>query len=76
MEAFMTDTGSAGPILERHLTPQDLALREGIPVQTVYGWRVYGKGPRGMRVGKHLRYRLEDVLAWEESQLEPREATA
>lgn len=72
----MAETDGARSNHERHLTPQDLALRVGVPVQTVYGWRVYGKGPRGMRVGKYVRYRLEDVLAWEESQLEPRRATA
>lgn len=61
---------------ERHLTTQDLAARLGIPVQTVYGWRVYGKGPRGMRAGKYVRYRIEDVRAWEEAQLDPRGTTA
>lgn len=72
----MAETDGARSIQERHLTPQDLAVRVGVPVQTVYGWRVYGKGPRGMRVGKYVRYRLADVLAWEESQLEPRKASA
>lgn len=56
---------------ERHLSPQELAERYGLPVQTLYGWRVKHKGPRAMRIGKHVRYRIEDVLAWEESQLDP-----
>lgn len=55
---------------ERLLSPQDVATRYGVPVQTVYSWRVYRKGPRAMRIGKHLRYRLADVLAWEEAQLD------
>ncbi|WP_377681048.1 helix-turn-helix transcriptional regulator [Micrococcus luteus] len=52
-----------------HLTPQDLAAREGVPVATVYNWRTSGYGPRGFRVGKYLRYRLEDVEAWEAAQI-------
>lgn len=61
---------------ERHLSPQDLADRVGVPLQTIYGWRVYQKGPRAMRIGKYVRYRLEDVLAWEESQLDKVKASA
>ncbi|MFJ5861511.1 helix-turn-helix domain-containing protein [Pseudarthrobacter sp. NPDC092439] len=58
-----------------HLTTQELATRLGVPLSTVYFWRSRpGQGPRAMRVGKFLRYRLEDVLAWEEAQLDPRDA--
>ncbi len=52
-----------------HLKPQELAERFGVPVATVYSWRVKGVGPRGFRVGKFVRYRLEDVEAWENEQL-------
>jgi hypothetical protein len=33
-------------------------------VQTVYSLRAKGIGPRARRVGKYLRYRPEDVIAW------------
>lgn len=56
----------------RLLTAQDLADRLSVPLQSIYGWRVAHKGPRGLRVGKYIRYRLEDVLAWEESQMDPK----
>lgn len=57
----------------RHLSMQELADREGVALQTVRAWRVRGEGPRGMRVGgKFVRYRLQDILEWEEKQLEPR----
>ncbi|QSZ47209.1 helix-turn-helix domain-containing protein [Arthrobacter sp. D5-1] len=56
---------------ERHLTTQELADREGVSLQTVYTWRVHQKGPRAMRIGKYVRYRMADVLAWEEAQLDP-----
>jgi len=30
-------------------------------VKTLYTWRYKRVGPRGHRVGRHLRYRWEDV---------------
>lgn len=41
----------------------------GIPENTLYKWRSEGKGPKGYRVGKYVRYRVEDVEAWENEQL-------
>ena len=49
----------------RHLTPEALAERMGVPLKTVYGWNHKGTGPRYIRVGKHVRYKLADVVAWE-----------
>jgi Helix-turn-helix domain len=49
----------------RHLKAADLAEREGVPVSTVYGWNYSGEGPPYFRVGRHVRYRLEDVEWWE-----------
>ncbi|GAA1774577.1 DNA-binding protein [Kocuria aegyptia] len=60
----------------QHLTMQGLADRYGIALQTVRAWRVTGYGPRGFRVGKFVRYRLADCLAWEEQQLDPQEERA
>lgn len=53
---------------ESHLTVEDLARREGVPVQTIYGWNKTGTGPRYLRIGRHVRYRLADVLKWEDSR--------
>jgi predicted DNA-binding transcriptional regulator AlpA len=52
-----------------HLTVEDLGEREGVPPGTVYRWNYTGTGPRFMKVGKHVRYRIEDVEAWEQSKL-------
>lgn len=51
------------------LTPEDLAKREQVPLSTVYRWNSEGTGPRRIKVGKHVRYRLEDVEAWEAEHL-------
>lgn len=40
----------------------------GVPEKTMYQWRTQSKGPRGIRVGKYLRYRWADVDAWLEQQ--------
>ena len=45
-------------------TPADVADYLQVPVKTLYQWRYQGKGPRAYRVGRHLRYRWEDVEAW------------
>ncbi|MGW0486588.1 helix-turn-helix transcriptional regulator [Streptomyces olivaceus] len=55
---------------DRYLTPLDLADLLGIPVETVYQWRRKQTGPRGFRVGRHLRFDPEDVRVWVESQME------
>ncbi|MEU1915027.1 helix-turn-helix domain-containing protein [Streptomyces massasporeus] len=54
----------------RYLTPVDLADLLGVPVETVYQWRRKQTGPRGFRVGRHLRFDPEDVRVWVESQME------
>lgn len=45
-------------------TPRQVAEYFGVPVQTLYDWRCKGQGPRAFKVGKHLRYRESDVVAW------------
>lgn len=35
---------------------------------TLRYWRHIGTGPRSFRVGRHVRYRLSDVLDWVEEQ--------
>ena len=49
---------------DRLLSPQEVADWLGVPVNTLYQWRHRGEGPLGFRVGKHVRYRREDVAAW------------
>ena len=54
------------------LSPADVAAYLNVPVKTVYVWRSAGTGPRGMRVGKHVRYRQVDVDAWLDRQADQR----
>jgi excisionase family DNA binding protein len=43
---------------------KEVAAYLGVPVQTVYQWRTTRYGPAGVRVGRYVRYRPEDVRAW------------
>ena len=42
----------------------DVADYLGVPINTLYKWRLERSGPPSLRVGKHLRYVPEDVIAW------------
>ena len=53
----------------RHLTPAELAERLGVSVRTLTDWRYRGIGPRFLKVGVHIRYRVADVLAWEQTRV-------
>lgn len=59
---------------ESGLTPlvsvEALAEYLGVPITTIYDWRTHGKGPCGIRVGKHVRFAIEDVMAWLDRQRE------
>lgn len=55
--------------VDRLWTVEEVARYLGVPVKTLYYWRCHGTGPRSARVGKHLRYRAEDVRDWIELQL-------
>ncbi len=50
------------------LNPKDLAAYLDIPLATLYDWRSKGVGPRGIRVGKHIRYRRSDLESWLDRQ--------
>lgn len=49
---------------ERLWTAADVAAYLGVPIKTVYTWRSRGRGPKGFRIGKHLRWRVATVLEW------------
>jgi excisionase family DNA binding protein len=52
------------PGLEPVLTTSELAAHLGVPVQTIHDLRHTGRGPRGFRVGRELRYRVSEVQEW------------
>ncbi|MEU3622936.1 hypothetical protein BS329_39935 [Amycolatopsis coloradensis] len=53
--------------VSKHLTIKEFAERVGVPPATVYQWNSRGDGPRYLKIGKHVRYRLVDVEKWEKA---------
>jgi predicted DNA-binding transcriptional regulator AlpA len=51
------------------LSVEDLAARWKRPAKVVYGLRYRGEAPPAIRIGRELRFRLSDVVAWEDARL-------
>lgn len=47
------------------LSNRDLAERYGKPLATIRDWRIRRTGPRGIKIGGAVRYRLSEVKRWE-----------
>lgn len=56
------------------LSPEQLAAFLGVPLATIYKWRAVGTGPRGYRVGRHVRFAPAEVAQWLEAQGDPNRA--
>lgn len=50
------------------ITPAEVGEELQIPEATLAQWRHRGIGPRYFRVGRHVRYRRSEVLAWFEAR--------
>lgn len=60
MDTTITAHGTIEPVL----TLSQLAAHLSVNVQTLYDLRSKGRGPRGFRVGRELRFRRAEVDAW------------
>ncbi len=54
---------------EELLTQKQLARRWNISERTLERWRVIGHGPQFIKIGGHVRYRLSDIVAYEDRRL-------
>lgn len=46
------------------LSLSELCSQLQVSVQTIYDLRSQGRGPRGFRVGRELRFRVSEIDAW------------
>lgn len=60
--------------MERLLTLNEVSDYLGVPLTTLYQWRHAGTGPRGVKVGKHVRVRESDLLRWLDGRRDPQPA--
>ncbi len=49
---------------DRLLSRKEVSAYLDVPQRTLDAWASSGAGPPYFRVGKHARYRLEDVHLW------------
>lgn len=52
----------------RHLNQVDLARRWSLSPRTLERWRWLGQGPRYLKIGGRVVYRLEDISAYEDAR--------
>jgi excisionase family DNA binding protein len=50
------------------ISTEQLARFLGVSVNTIYAWRHRGEGPPAYRVGRHNRFKPQEVLAWLEGR--------
>ena len=56
--------------LEPLIDVQQLAAYLDVPVKTLYAWRYRREGPPAFRVGRHLRYRRNDIQRWIQQRID------
>lgn len=56
------------PDLPLNLTPEEVADRLRVKVDTLYHWKLRRMGPKWFKAGRRLRYRLADVEAYERAE--------
>jgi hypothetical protein len=54
--------------LQSLMSDVDLAAFFGVKVSTIRKWRILGIGPRWIKMGRLVRYRPDDALAFLESR--------
>jgi hypothetical protein len=55
--------------MTKHLNQLELARRWAISPRTLERWRWTGEGPRFLKVGKRVVYRIDDIEAFEAKRL-------
>ena len=61
------DTSATTPTLslvDGVLSLSELCTQLHVSAQTIYDLRSQGRGPRGFRVGRELRFRVSEIDAW------------
>lgn len=57
------------------LSTKLLSRRWNIAPRTLERWRTKGRGPQFVRIGRHVRYRLTDIIDFEVTNTQASSAT-
>lgn len=58
------------------ITTTELAAFLAVPAKTLRQWRHVGVGPKGLRIGRHVRYEPAEVRRWLDEECRRQERTA
>jgi hypothetical protein len=50
------------------LTTGEVGERYRVPPETIRYWRHISYGPRGVKIGRHVLYALDEVERWEQAE--------
>lgn len=64
MDTELAPHTTAREAFEECLSLAELAERLHVSPQAIYDLRSQGRGPKGFRVGRRLRFRISEVEAW------------
>lgn len=68
--AGMDSTTSTLSGLAPLISIEELSEYLNVPTRTLHDWRLAGRGPRAVHVGRQLRYFVTDVNDWLQEQRE------
>lgn len=61
----LTKSRDGKPARQLYFGESDVAIRLGMSKKTLQNWRVKGEGPKFQKIGRSVRYRLRDIVAFE-----------
>ena len=63
----LTKSRDGKPAPQRYFDEKDLAVRWDMSVKTLQNWRTKGIGPKWQKIGRSVRYRQRDIVAFEKA---------
>ena len=54
--------------IETLLNEHDVSRITGLSVASVRRWRLFKQGPKYLKIGAAVRYRIEDIRSWLDSR--------
>lgn len=68
MHELLSPGASGSSMRQRLMTEVDAADFLRLSIRTLQAWRSQGRGPGFVRVGRAIRYRKADLIAWIDAQ--------
>ncbi len=63
-----SDAGARGAPERRYLSEQELSVYAGLSTRTLQNWRLFNEGPPFRKLGRAVRYALDEFERWAAAQ--------